>query len=570
VGHLRPSHNWVSLVTQYIMALALSIEGEDPGLPGIDAAYIQQAINATAETSTRWIHYFWGAQGASFEGLGKNQLNAFHYLALARRGNWLICHPHVRRAIDSFYVSILQPWGYEVTAHSGWGSSHKALRKDDVMPMKWLVPDDPVVDFIYRNAVGDNYENITAFDVIFAMDWTGPADWEKHAAEARALLSYVDTGRAMLNARSAWKKDALWLQAVCDQQSTAHMHAEIGNFLFSSHGRVWAAFITANASASASSFHNLLLVDGVQQGGLGRMTAQRSGAAGCFARIDWAPAYNRHVTPGVKPAINDYHVLRPIQAPFAAMRDDFDWSNPWLKYPAANWRQPEPLLPLTHATRTVGLVRGPRPYVLLIDDVKPADGKVHSFDWYMQVENDVIMASLTIRQIKEFEFKDIILASEKDVTGEGFMGHKTIRPGAPVLLLRVLKSNQDKSRYSPVPGVLETYNNVPKWPNTELRAIGKRLRLHAWADHGAFTVLLFPHRMGEELPKTLWEKGGSELSVAWGDQLSKFTFTGAGSGAVDFELEHNDLLNRERNVLIFGKEVDPLDEIMSDGIDDLL
>ncbi|MGA1531254.1 MAG: hypothetical protein ACO398_11005, partial [Kiritimatiellia bacterium] len=240
----------------------------------------------------------------------------------------------------------------------------------------------------------------------------------------------------------------------------------------------------------------------------------------------------------------------------------------WVKDPEKPWKA-EPVLALDHATRTVGLVRGPRPYVLIRDDVKPSGDGIHSYDWYMQVDNDVVIASITVRKVKEFEFKDVVLASEKDVTGDAFMGHRAIRKGAPVLLLRVLKSNQAKGRYSPVPGVLETYNNVPSWPNTELKPIGKRLRLHAWAGQGHFTVLLFPHRMGEEHPKTVWENNGRDLRISWADQMDVFQFTGVGGGAYDFVLEHNDLLNREQSKLFFGREVDPLDEILSEGLDDL-
>lgn len=340
---------------------------------------IKTSKAAMTETSERWIQYWWGANGCSFEGMGKNQLNASHYIALARRGNWLICHPHVRRVIDSFYPSIMQPSGYAVTAHSGWGGSGNPLRLGDVLPMKWLAPDDPVVDFVYRNAVHDDYERIEPLDVVFAMDWTGPENWEEHSEAAGVPVNYVDRGRAMLCARSSWDTDATWLQFLCDQQWTAHMQMEIGNFLLTAYGKNWAQFIHANDSVGPSSYHSVLLIDGVQQHGLGRMVAVGQSESACFATADWSPAYNRYVTsPTEKPTYNDHHPLAPLKAPYADMKDDFSWRNGWLKVPApGDWRA-DPIYEVDHAYRTIGMVRGPRPYVLVVDDVRKDDSGVPS------------------------------------------------------------------------------------------------------------------------------------------------------------------------------------------------
>lgn len=532
VGHPRPSHNWITLVTHYALWMNLAIEGEE--------GYNPQVTAAIAESNLRWLHYFWGPEGCSFEGLGKNQLNTMTLVALARRGDWQICHPHVRRAIDRFYPAVIQPWGYEMTVHSGWGGSHNPLRLFDILPMKWLLPNDPIVDFVYRNAVGDDYGQIDAMSVVFATDWTGPRDWAAHAAQAGVPVNYVDPRRAMLCARSSWQKDAVWLQFIGDQQYTAHMQTEIGNFLLSSHERVWGAFIHANDSVGASSYHSVLLIDGIQQGGLGRMVAANSGKSACFATVDWAPAYNRYVTArNRKPTENDYHPLAPFKAPYADWQGDFSWRNPWEKTdPPAAW-EARPLFEVKRALRTVGLVRGTRPYVLIMDDVEPLDGGIHSFDWYMQVEPDVIVASIENRKFGEFEFKDLLLASEKDVAGEEFMGHRQIKAGAPVLLVRLLRSALEAGRHSPEPGVLETYNNVPKWPNTDLRPVGNRLKIQTWARKPGYRVMLYPHRAGDERPKTTWENPDT-LRVTFSRQMDLFTFGTGRNGLPGLTLKHND------------------------------
>lgn len=575
VGHPRPSHNWMSLVSQYIMCMAMAIEGEGTGIPGAGPEYVQQAIDTIAASATRWVHYFYDDTGASFEGLGKNQLNAFHYVALARRGNPLLFHPNVRRHLDSWLPSLLQPWGYQYTAHSGWGGSYNRLRTADLMPMKWLAPTDRKLDFVYRNAVHDDYSRVEAMDVLFATDVHGPKDWGKHAAWAKMPPGHISHGRAMINARSAWQQKALWLQFVVDQQYTAHMQTEIANFMLSSHGRAWAYFIHANDSVGASSYHSVLLVDGVQQGGLGRMVDARTNEIATFGTADWAPAYNGYVTgPDQKPSYNDFHPMQPLKAPFAESRTtEFSWRDPWQKVPvSADWKA-KPRLALNHAWRTVGLVRGPRPYVLVLDDVEPADGQVHSFDWYMQLEDDIVVVKIENKEEKGFEFKDILLAGEADTTlptepgvAKSF-GHRLLRKGARALLVRLLKSNVGKGRHSPAPGVLETYNNVPSWPNTTLRPVGKRLKIQTWAWNPDFMVLLYPHRHGEEIPKTTWE-GKNKLQISFRQQIDLFEFSTLENGQPAFILKQTAGMGGKEKVFTLGHPVDEMETIMADDDDD--
>jgi hypothetical protein len=331
---------------------------------------------------------------------------------------------------------------------------------------------------------------------------------------------------------------------------------------------VWGAFIHANDSVGPSSYHSVLLIDGVQQGGLGRMVAQRSSASACFATADWAPAYNRHVTArNEKPTYNDYHPLAPFAAPFADWRGEFSWRDPWSKTPPPATWQAKPVYEVDHAFRTIGLVRGPHPYVLVIDDVRK-DNSVHLYEWFMQVESDVVVASMANRKIAEFEFMDIILASERDArpgkpdSWAGQHGHRTIRQGAPCLLVRVLNINVDKKHQVPLPGVLETWNNVPWWPNTELKPVGKRLKIQTWAVEPEFRVLMFPHRHGEELPKSSWERKREVLRVTWADQMDEYTFDYTPQGRPTFVLEHSEPGRRVEDTFRFGVEIDAVEGVL--------
>lgn len=567
VGHPRPSHNWMSLVTQYVLTLALVIEGEKNTVAGVDLAYLEQAIKTLSESATRWVHYFYDESGASFEGLGKCQLNIPTYLALARRGDPLLFHPNVRNFIEQWLPSLMQPWYYQHTVHSGWGGSDRAYRSLDILAYKYIAPKNKKIDLMYRLAVGDHYEKLDALDLIFAVDYDGPKNIDTHVKLAEFPLDHFSPGRAMLNARSSWNKKATWLQFVCDQQYTAHMQTEIGNFLLSSHGKIWSHFIHANDSVGASSYHSVLLIDGIQQKGLGRMIDAKSSSIASFATADTSPAYNQYVKSKTEnDSYNDYHPLKPIKAPFASSRDiSFNWRHAWEKKILTK-PNIKSTIEVKHAYRTTGMVRGTNSYVMIMDDIETVDGEVHCYDWYMQVPHEVVVVSITNKQIKGFEFKDILLAYETDTsypTENGVhktFGHRLIKKGKPALLVRLLRSNIEKGRHSPAPGVLETYNNVPSWPNTELRPVGKRLKIQTWAKNPKYMVMLYPHYIGEKVPKTTWE-GKNKLQVSFKNQIDLFTFETLDKARPAFTLKQTSGVGSREKTFKLGFEEDLLDAL---------
>ena len=564
VGHPRPSHNWVSLVTQYIMQFALVIEGEDPGIEGMDAGYITGAVDAMLETSERWIHYFWGENGASMEGMGKNQLNAMVYIPLARRGNWLIAHPHVRRAIDSFYPAILQPWGYRVINRGGWGGGENNVAVRDVIAMKWIAPKDPVVDFMYRNAVGEAYENLTGMDVIMAVDWSGPKDWEAHGKQSGASLNFLDARRAMLSARTAWEKDATWLQFVTEQAWTAHKRNEIATFAFSAMGVRWGDYISAYAVSRGGG--NMVMIDGFEAGSIGRMVSASTSDAAAFATADWAYGFNGYVEPGdPNPTINDFQVLNPFEAPFADMKDRFHWQNPWRKIPASEDREINSPYPVEHAYRTVGLVRGSSPYALIIDDIRKGEGR-HLFEWYMQTPADMAVVSMNSHELDDFSFEDMILTREQDIIGSNNLGTKSVRPGAPCLVVRVLHMNTDHKHRTATPAVLETWNSIPSWPNTSILPVGRRVKIQTWASNPNFMIMLYPFRYGDALPATRLSRDRKRLTVVSRGQMDEFIFENEPGEPTRFVLRQT-VPGRVDETFRFGFDAD---QEMDMEIDDMI
>ena len=57
------------------------------------------------------------------------------------------------------------------------------------------------------------------------------------------------------------------------------------------------------------------------------------------------------------------------------------------------------------AFRSAVLVRGARPYALIVDDLRK-DDQLHAYDWYMQLEPDVVL--------EKQDGGDVILRDPKD------------------------------------------------------------------------------------------------------------------------------------------------------------
>lgn len=75
--------------------------------------------------------------------------------------------------------------------------------------------------------------------------------------------------------------------------------------------------------------------------------------------------------------------------------------------------------------------------------------------------------------------------------------------------------------------------------------------------------MLYPHRHGEELPKTTWE-AENKLQVSFKNQMELYTFSKLENGQPAFELTQTAGIGRGDRTFRLGHKVDELEGILED------
>jgi hypothetical protein len=516
--------NW-NIIHANLLPMVLAIEGEE----GYDEAVYRRIV----EGLKKWVYVASGPDGAPFEGLTKSNYAPHWLLPLARRGHpflgsqWSV--NHIRR----FHLHVMLPWGDDYVFETGIGPARR------MEAFKFAHPADPVVDLVYAETVRDLFDAgepdrarwpncrttyapwwpylFLAEDPIGAQDGTydhaKAFDGVMASLAKSEPLTYLSDYRGLMTARTGWNRDAAFLYFEPRHVPGGHTRASRNEFVFASHGRVWAQRTVA--VEDTSEMHSVVLVDGKGQGKQGgRCPAGRTvgfvdAPQATFAAADAAWAYGHLlVSADKKEAVpvtvtpNDSRLRRSplpwMDRPWSFLPNWASGCKPAPKQDPGGHGYWVPYNPLKYAYRTCGLVRGKRPYVLIVDDIRKDDAE-HDYAWLMQVQNDIKVAESTKGTIGRDGVVDLVLADE---TGRR-------------LLLRVLAAGDaGQARATQAGAKLETYENKTK------RGVSKHKRviLPLRAVTGQFTVLLFPHREGDPLPKTAWDEAGRTLAVEWPDQ----------------------------------------------------
>ena len=172
---LRPSSdtsNWVPMHICQLMATTLAIEGEQGYNPEL-----YWRVQAAYE---RFLQDGVLRDGTTFEGMGHNNGQELQMLVMsAKRGSLLFASETVRRHISHFYLAVTEPWGWGGLAEGTdgispskyehaqgaftWDETNGGVaggpKHQDVHVYKYLFPDSPVVDFVFRTAVA-NYTGL--------------------------------------------------------------------------------------------------------------------------------------------------------------------------------------------------------------------------------------------------------------------------------------------------------------------------------------------------------------------------------------------------------------------------
>lgn len=384
--------NWVCWVTGDLLANICAIEGED----GFDPVVYAEAARAM----NNFFRYGIKPDGSPFEGFGKNSLTAQNLLVLAKRGEMAIASENVYNHIASFHLHTMQPFGNLFLTDDLWGSSYDKGKPADAAVLKYAYPDDPVVDFVYRNVVkGDDYEPAAMgrtytysnglTNCWVGLDWDGDADWNGHARQNLSSrnepLSRHFNYTNVITARSAWQKDAAYLYFL-PRLHGGHISPTRGTFVYSALGRDWSRYPLGHNNKSSLQ-HSVITVDGKSASTVhGRVIAFDSNNRRTLAAADLRQTYGNQPLP----TANHYR-LTPAPEPWY---DIPTWQAPhWLTgdRPGLNSAPAKSRIPGVHeAYRAVSLVtQDPaQPYALIVDRMK-MDAKRHEYIWQMVLPDDL-------------------------------------------------------------------------------------------------------------------------------------------------------------------------------------
>ena len=560
--------NWVGWDLEFFLT-ALAIEGE----PGYDPAIYP----ISRETARAYLDWGISDQGTIFETNGKNgaglqfELNAL--VALARRGDNLFGHPHLRK-LTAMEVQAVVPAG-DVNVNNGtWGCA--GFGGNLASMLKRFYPKDLNADWLLRQAQPElhainldeyaeslklrdskppvpwtHFDLISPVSVFCYQDWEGAKSpdgklqepWERQALGLP--LTFNDPTHGLLQARSGNGKDALYMmfEARPDLRGVGHQHHDSGHFYLAALGDMWA--VQAGPKNSFSIDHNTIQIDGrghsdisaaPRVGYLGAVTTESVAIASAnlknaydFAwttpmHFSWQMEENNKglwkLQPDTDSEIVDYY--KGTQNVKMRIWGDSYWQNNWgpvMRIPGN---------PVLYAWRSAGIVRGKHPYAIVVDDINK-DDKEHLYEWLMQTPEGMRMANVTL-PIKSVPAILLTRAPVKEAWNSGRQT-ETLPQGTPTLLVCMLESDsadEDKPALVNVVGS-ETFpfriEQFGSPPHPGSMPVKTRMVIAEHAVDPAYKILLVPTRAGEQIPEVRWDAGLGAASLRWKDQQEECVFT---------------------------------------------
>jgi hypothetical protein len=576
--------NWATF--SYWLYEVLAIEDE----PGFNDLKVRGMYRGWRDLLT----YGWYQSGATYEGEAKNQIGMDGVLLFASRsqkyGFENLCgHPYLQAYARNFLPTSINPMQtgfnkYDLLGGSRAGSG--GFTPCDMLGLHYMFPQDKTIDWVYRKAVGENYEGVPQrpdgyyngllFFAIYASDFD-PAD--KDPAALGISKTFFCGERALMMTRSSWDTDAMMLNLHTRAANGGHPFADRNAIMVAGAGRIWSPNGYANFATQENS---VVDIDDKTQDvhAPGRLLDFQDNPLATFAvgdakyAWDWTPTtLNKtrgyYTEDDIK---NNTVVIPPGSEPEKHTPNDFAYTKlafAYLNRPlfeSGHWILPngalspvvrKPNYPVQRAFRTAGLVRGSEPYALVVDDIQK-DANPHHYVWTLGLEPDIQIAKMEKKSDGE---TDILLTGSdpdqkqprpKTALPSNLDPGATIPTGQPMLLVRVLNSTPSTTPDSPAsqPQIVE----LPNMTNANKYAPIRRLIIPNDSVAPDFKVLLFAYRQGAALPGTTWSADRSSVKVAWDNQVDTVTFSPSKIGKTNLTI------TRGTDKLVeLAKELTPLE-----------
>jgi hypothetical protein len=550
------SSNWISWSCRFLFPIC-AIEGE----PGYDP----QAYKNASTAQLNYINAIFPS-GEGFEGWGKSFMFLEHLTIMAKRGQNIIGSTKIRAAYNDYFPASLNPWGSGFTfCDSLAGSGGKIARNADVLMYHAFFPNDVAGDFIYRNQIDGNYNsdqltNINThhpFSVmdslccaIFATDFNSTASWDDEYAQFSKgrPLTYFGEDTGNLITRSAWSKDALYLNYLTRTIPGGHQYSDRSHFSLYGNGRFWSIyhFFRQVDVQYLPKNRSVLLADDAGPSVLeARCADLQDKPLATFTATDLKNTWDYQDAGIIKPpagaqivsnpfTYNDFRLNKSPEAwmdyPIAFLPQWYTSAKPDEKETKRFFKQYD----VKKAFRTAGVVRGAHPYSIIVDDLQ-LDDQSHAYDWGMILADDVVMGSVTTTNKTEGQASADIVLNEQPKPDKTNPKPETDRH----LLVRVLSANSLTE-----PAANAGFYNIANPPNKDWQI--NKLHITSNSVSPAYKLLLFSYKDGEALPTTTWSADHTTATVSWPDQTDQLTFTPGSDGRTRIKIVRNgtELMNQ--------------------------
>jgi PA14 domain/Chitobiase/beta-hexosaminidase C-terminal domain/Concanavalin A-like lectin/glucanases superfamily/Heparinase II/III-like protein len=559
--HDWPAHmrmwNWAGLHV-YQGWGSLAIEGEEGWNPKL--------WNQAKEVARDFCRYNIHESGSLTEDLT--------YFSLGFQGAGLVMMADAKRGgedvwaegsnagkLKNHLVNQLHPWGGEFMSHAdGSGSGFYSTWTI----LKYMYPTDPMIDWAWRQRVGEDYATGGAGNDRGTREWLMVLFNTEHLpkgvppSEMNLPTTYFCPKRGYLVARSGWDTDALKLdfEAKTDYPVVGHNHADANNFTLSALGREWATEVGYHAAAGP--LHNNVLIDGRSESPWpapeGRwidlvdtpeVTLGVSDAEHAYTWRWTDSGYGVDNTPPTdidekweletQPDVREF--VREQVESGKGRQSIFEHHGPVLR---GEWN------PVQKAFRTAALVRGQHPYVLMVDDIRKDDSS-HLYEWAMHLPPDL--------EIIKSGGNWVDLGAREIPADPKVRGDKP-KQDKRRLLVQVLNADLDSQADAMAIRIDQSSIGNRAF---DQGALHKRLLISARSKEPRFKILLYPHREGEPLPDVLWNQEHDAVSIRTPGQEDLWTFAPAAGGRTAMALE------RDGKTLVTAKATPPSPEITTPG-----
>lgn len=541
------------------------------GLEGFDP----EGYASGAELTRDFLDWGIDRNGQLFESNGKSgggiQFEFLSMVILARRGDNLFGHPHLRKVMEA-QTEITTPNAERTVTSGTWSGG--PLAAQTVGELKAFYPQNKFNDYLLTNVYPTfdpaNF-NATSYraklekeglsrlrlpgptypDMVFGFPYI--ADWKITKREDLNLKLDWDTDEyGMFSCSSDKTANAIWMNLQVRQNhyiGSGHHHSDIGMFHFSGLGVNWFTESPFVKEYDAK-YHNLVLIDGISESDQTPAKGDYLGASfmpdGAVATANLSYSYNWKWCTQVKTWGEGFCTLAKGQ-PYRDFAYELETRPEILeifrgttKYKMRPWWATSnqanfiptlrtPWNPVEYVYRSTGLVRGKHSYGIVVDDLKK-DTKDHLYQW------TAIFGKGVWKTTREAGYKNaIFLGYYKDLQGNDYNKPSaaklaSIDPGKGTPMLMVYYAGAPEN---------EKFNvEIMDGPlNKEVHDKYCMLSIDQTSVQANYRILMIPFLFGEDLPVIKEEKG--LVSIQWKDQTDIVKFIQAEDNRTRFNVVRN-------------------------------